>query len=112
VQDVLGRVPDQLGRSETQPGTALEGSSEKFDKGRILFLPHRIRALIPGVVIFSALKEPAMRKENHQQPADRGNNPYAALAAHKIGRKEKYAWIAAGLAVLVLLLCWWARSTQ
>ncbi|MFS2023474.1 hypothetical protein [Massilia sp. CT11-137] len=53
-----------------------------------------------------------MRNENHQQPADRHNNPYAALAAHKISRKEKYAWIAAGLAVLVLLLCWWARSTQ
>lgn len=53
-----------------------------------------------------------MRNENRQQPADRRNNPYAALAAHKISRKEKLAWIAAGLAILVLLLCWWARSTQ
>lgn len=50
--------------------------------------------------------------KNDNKPPYRGNNAYAAFAAHKIGKKEKYAWIAAGLAVVVLLLSWWARSTQ
>lgn len=53
-----------------------------------------------------------MRNEKDQQPAYRSTNPYAAFAAHKISKKEKYAWIAAGLAIVVLLLCWWARSSQ
>ena len=42
---------------------------------------------------------------------DKRENAFAALAAHKISKKEKYSWIAAGAAIVVLLLAWWARSS-
>lgn len=47
-------------------------------------------------------------KSRRQRPGE----SYAAFAGHKISKKEKRAWIAAGLAIMVLLLCWWARSSQ
>jgi hypothetical protein len=51
-------------------------------------------------------------KQNEKNPVRKPSNAYAAFASHKISRKEKYAWIAAAVAVVVLLLSWWARSSQ
>jgi hypothetical protein len=53
-----------------------------------------------------------MEKGIDKKPGHRGNGMYTALATHKISRKEKFAWVAAGLSILVLLLAWWARSSQ
>lgn len=35
---------------------------------------------------------------------DKRRSAFAALAAHKISKEEKYSWIAAGAAIVVLLL--------
>lgn len=50
--------------------------------------------------------------QSEKNPVRRPSNAYAAFAAHKISKKEKYAWIAAAAAIVVLLLSWWARSSQ
>jgi hypothetical protein len=51
-------------------------------------------------------------KHSENKPVRQPDNAYAAFAGHKVSRKEKYAWIAAVVAVVVLLLSWWARSSQ
>lgn len=56
--------------------------------------------------------EISMDKFSEKSRQQRPGNSYAAFAGHKISKKEKRAWIAAGLAIVVLLLCWWARSSQ
>ena len=53
-----------------------------------------------------------MDKLSEKSRDRRPESSYAAFAGHKISKKEKRAWIAAGLAIVVLLLCWWARSSQ
>ncbi len=46
----------------------------------------------------------------NKERTSRSHNAYAAFATHKISKKEKRAWITVGVSILVLLLCWWARS--
>lgn len=53
-----------------------------------------------------------MNNRNDNKPANRGNDAFAAFAAHKISKKEKRSWLLVGAAIVVLLLCWWARSNQ
>jgi hypothetical protein len=50
---------------------------------------------------------------NSNKPAARKpENAYAAFAALKVTKKDKYSWIAIAVAIAVLLACWWARSSQ
>jgi hypothetical protein len=53
-----------------------------------------------------------MKNLNENKETRHPNSAYAAFLSHKISKKEKYSWIAAGAAIVVLLLCWWARSSQ
>ena len=53
-----------------------------------------------------------MDKFSQKSRDQRAGSSYAAFAGHKISKKEKRAWVAAGVAIVVLLLCWWARSSQ
>jgi hypothetical protein len=53
-----------------------------------------------------------MKHPNDNKVTRHPNTAYAAFLAHKISKKEKYSWFAAGAAIVVLLLCWWARSSQ
>jgi hypothetical protein len=51
-----------------------------------------------------------MNNRNDNKSVNRGNSAFAAFATHKISKKEKRAWMMVGIAILFLLLCWWARS--
>ena len=52
-----------------------------------------------------------MNNRNDKKPINHGTSAYAAFAAHKISKQEKRAWIAVAIAILIQLLCWWARSS-
>lgn len=47
-----------------------------------------------------------------RKPSSKPKNPYAALAGYKLTRKDKFAWIGLLVAIFILSMCWWARSSQ
>jgi hypothetical protein len=53
-----------------------------------------------------------MQNRNQDKVGRRATGPYAELANLKISKRDKYAWVAAGVAIVVLLLAWWARSSH
>ena len=52
-----------------------------------------------------------MTNRNDNKPVTRDHNAFAAFATHKISKKEKRSWLLVGAAIVVLLLCLWARNS-
>jgi hypothetical protein len=52
-----------------------------------------------------------MDNMNNRKLNSKPKNAYAALGGYKLTRKDKLAYIGLLIAVVILLLCWWARSS-
>lgn len=52
-----------------------------------------------------------MNNTNDSKLNSKPKNPSAALSSYKLTRRDKFAWIGLLVAIVILLLCWWARSS-